>query len=83
MPSLMMFSVPTGDNTQDNDRQQKIKMLERLKYHMVKQIPPEAEAQVCCQQSIELKPLISILFFSIHPIRWNYYLHHHSCNNQN
>ena len=49
MSLLVRCSVPTGDNTQDNDRQQKINMLERLKYHMIKQIPPTEIAQVRCR----------------------------------
>jgi hypothetical protein len=46
--SSLFFSVPTGNNTDDNDRQQKIKMLERLKYHMARQMPQTPNTQVCC-----------------------------------
>lgn len=43
---IIVFSVPMDDNTQENDRQQKIKMLERLRYHMARQIPRALDAQV-------------------------------------
>jgi hypothetical protein len=36
---LFILSVPTGNNTHDNERQHKIKMLERLKFHITKQMP--------------------------------------------
>lgn len=40
------LSVPTGDVTDDNDRQQKIEMLGRLKFHIAKQMSQTSHIQV-------------------------------------
>ncbi len=58
---LLNFSVPTGNNTEDNERQQKIKILERLKFHMAKQMPKTPNIQVRCL--IYFKSIFS--FFSV------------------
>ncbi len=78
---FISLSVPTGNNTVDNERQQKIKMLERLRLHIAKQMSQTPDTQVSFLLHFNPNPkkfrLSSILHFL-----WNYYLHHHSFNNQ-
>ncbi len=76
---FISLSVPTGNNTVDNERQQKIKMLERLRLHIAKQMSqtPDTQVSFLFYSNPKKFRLSSILHFL-----WNYYLHHHSFNNQ-
>ncbi|CAF2516189.1 unnamed protein product [Rotaria sp. Silwood2] len=62
-------SVTTHNNTQDNEREQKIKMLGRLKLHMTQQISQTSHSQdLSC--SVELLPPPP--FFQYQPTNTNY-----------
>lgn len=58
------FSVPSNNSTEYSEQQKRIKMLERLKFHMVQQMSqtPSAQVSLCSMQTKQSYYFPSIAF---------------------